>query len=51
MKSVMSSDEAKAIYGSRLDGMKDVEITNETTDKVEKKIIIRSNFYKCKSCR
>ena len=38
MKSVMSSDEAKAIYGSRLDGMKDVEITNETTDKVEKKL-------------
>ena len=38
MKSVMSSDEAKAIYGSRLDGIKDVEITKETTDKVEKKI-------------
>lgn len=38
IKSVMSSDEAKAIYGSRLDGIKDVEITSETTDKVEKKL-------------
>ncbi len=38
VKKVFLSDEPMAIYGTRLDDRKDVEISNETKKKVEKKL-------------
>lgn len=38
VKTVFSSDESMAIYGTRLEDRKDVEISNETKSKVEKKL-------------
>ena len=38
VKSVISSDEGKAIYGTRLDGIEDVQITQSTKDKVVKAV-------------
>ena len=35
VKNTFMQDESKAIYGSRLDGIENVKITNETKDKVK----------------
>lgn len=43
VKSVLSSDEEKAIYGTRLDGRDDVEISTETKNKVKSELESQSS--------